>query len=243
MTAPDTPLVVVTAVAAETRAVLAALRQVRRLTVPKRRAWQAEIAGRTVQVVQAGVGWERAGAALQAMPGPHGVVLSVGFAGALVPGPMAGDVVLPTTIVWENAAGCERYPVPTDAWESARTQLPVDDARRALHGPLLSSATIVASTVDKRDAASRTGAVAVEMEAAGLIAAARGADVVALRVILDGAEVSLEGLPPDLDSSWRARAQLLGRPGAWATVVALARQIPTVSRVLTRVVGAVLPRL
>jgi nucleoside phosphorylase len=243
MTERDAPIVVVTAVATETRAVLKTLRRVRRLIIPQRRAWQAEIAGRSVRVVQAGIGWERARTALQAMPGPHGLVLSVGFAGALVPGSVAGDVVLPTTIVWESAAGTERYLVPTAAWEAARTQLPVDDAERTLHGPILSSPTIVASALAKREAARRTGAVAVEMEAAGLIAAARGVDVVALRVILDGVDVSLEALPPELDSSWRSRAQLIGRPAAWVPVLALARKIPTASRALTRVLGAVLPRL
>ena len=243
MSTTPSPLIVVTAVATETRAVLAALRRVRRFTLPRLRAWQGEAAGRAVHVVQAGVGWERAGAALRAFPPSRTIVVSVGFAGGLVDGAGAGEVVLPTTIVSEHPSGLERYTVPAAVWESARAHLPAGDARRALHGPLLSSPTILASTVDKRAAAARTGAVAVEMEAAGLIAAAGGADVLALRVILDGADVSLSGLPPDLDSSWRARAQLLGRPAAWATVVALARQIPAAGRVLTRALATVLPAL
>lgn len=243
MSAPTPPLVVVTAVAAETRAVLAALRRVRRFAAPKLRAWDGEASGRAVRVVQAGIGWERAGAALRALPRPWPVVVSVGFAGALIDGVEVGDVVLPSTIVSEHPNGLERYAVPTAAWESARNHLPADDGRRPLHGPLLSSRTVVASTVDKHAAAVRTGAVAVEMEAAGLITSAGDAGVLALRVILDGADVSLAELPPDLDSSWRARAQLLGRPAAWGTVVALARQIPTAARALTRTLGPVLPAL
>jgi nucleoside phosphorylase len=235
--------VVVTAVAAETRAVLAALRRVQRFPVPKLRAWEGEAGGRAVRVVQAGVGWERAGVALRALPSPWAIVVSVGFAGALIDGVATGDVVLPTTIVSEHPSGVERYAVPTALWESARAGVPADQEPRALHGLLLSSPTVVASPGDKRAAAARTGAVAVEMEAAGLIAAAGGVDVLALRVILDGADLSLAGLPPDLDSSWRARAQLIGRPAAWATVVTLARQIPAASRALTRVLRTVLPSL
>jgi len=240
----DAPLIV-TAVAAETRAVLAAVRRARRIALPGFRAWSADASGRAIRIVQAGIGPTRARAALHAMVGRPRLVLSVGFAGGLTPGARPGDVVLPTTIVWDEPAGIRRHVVPPDTWRMVRARLPSASAARLLDGALVSSAVILASPEEKRAAGSRFGAVAVEMEAAGLIdpASARGASVVALRVVLDSLEVSLAGLPPNLDSSWTARAQLLTRPELWSRVVALARTVPAAGRVLTDTLAAVLPAL
>ncbi len=239
------PLVVVTAVGAETRAVLAAVRRARRIAVPGLRAWQAEIEGRRIELVQAGIGPARARTALEALTGPHGLVLSVGFAGALVAGPAPGDVVLPTAIVWDEDGTVRRDPVPVDLWTSAKAHLPPALAARALHGALLSSPAVVASPAAKAAAARRFEAVAVEMEAAALlhVARTRGIAVLPLRAILDTADVSLADLPPDLDASWRASAQLLRRPAAWPGVLALAREIPRATRTLTAVLRRVLPAL
>lgn len=235
------PLLVVTAVAAETRAVLAAVRQARRIAVPGFRAWEGESGDRPVRVVQSGVGPARARAALAALDGPHALVLSVGFAGALIAGPAPGDIVLPTAVVWEDADQIRRYPVPVEHWTTANACLPSAFAGRVLHGALLSSPTIVASMEEKHAAGRRADAVAVEMEAAALItlASARGTEVLPLRVILDTADVSLAGLPANLDSSWRARAQLLARPVVWSRVLSLAREVPSAARNLTAALTAV----
>ena len=238
----DEPLLVVTAVAAETRAVLAAVRQARRIAVPGLRAWEAECGGRLVRLVQSGVGPARARAALAALDGPHALVLSVGFAGGLIAGPAPGDVVLPTAVVWEDDDQIHRYPVPLEHWTAANACLPSALADRVLHGALLSSPTIVASTEEKHAAGRRADAVAVEMEAAALITLARerGTEVLPLRVILDTADVSLAWLPANLDSSWRARAQLLARPVVWGRVLSLAREVPFAARNLTAALAAVL---
>jgi nucleoside phosphorylase len=179
------------------------------------------------------------------VPVPYDLIVSIGFAGALVTGAMPGDVVLPDTVVWEDDYGLQRYGVPPDPWRTARARLPDSLAARHLPGPLLSSPVVVASPDAKRAAASRFGAVAVEMEAAALVGVARerGVALLVLRAILDTVDVSLEGLPPDLDSSWRARAQLVGRPGAWPGVLTLTRHIPHVTRTLTLATASVLSAL
>lgn len=238
-------LVVVTAVNAETRAVLAASTRPQRVALPGLRAWDVRVGGRPVTLVQAGIGPERAHAALTAVPVPHGLVVSIGFAGALIPTAVPGDLILPDTVVWEDESGRQRYAVPVAALEAARGSLPEDLRLRILHGPVLSSSIVVASPSAKRAAAGRFGAVAVEMEAAGLVGVAcgRGVGVLVLRAILDTADVSLEGLPSDSDSSWRARAQLLSRPGTWPGVLTVARHIPRVARALTQAAAAVLPSL
>jgi nucleoside phosphorylase len=240
----DAPLIV-TAVASETRAVLAAVRRARRIAAPGFRAWSAEADGRAIRIVQAGIGPARARAALHAIPGRPPFVVSVGFAGGLTSGSRPGDVVLPTTVVWSEPTGIRRYAVPKETWQAMRARVPSAAAARLLDGALFSSDVILASPEEKRTAGVRFEAVAVEMEAAGLIDAAadRGASVVPLRVVLDGVDVSLADLPPNLDTSWAARAQLLARPDLWGRVLALARTVPEVARVLTATLAAVLPAL
>lgn len=236
------PLVVVTAVAPESRAVLRTLRQPTRLRLPGFRAWRGTVDNRPVIVMQSGIGPERARAALTALSEPCAFVVSAGFAGALVDGVAAGDVVLPETIVWWSGAELARYTVPTGPWQSARAAMPQRLATRTVHGPLLSSATVLASVTDKRDAARRFGAAAVEMEVAGLLEVAlqRNVGVLALRTILDAADVSLEGLPANLDSSWAARARLIGMPHVWSRVAALTRQVSVASTALADATNAAL---
>jgi adenosylhomocysteine nucleosidase len=236
---------VVTAVKAETRAVLAALTRPTRIAFSGIRAWGGQAGGRSVTLIQAGIGPVRARAALLAVTIPHRLVISIGFAGALVMDASPGDIVLPDTVVWEDGAGLRRYTVPAGVWRTAKSGLPADLAIRTLQGPLLSSPVVVATPAAKRAAALRCGAVAVEMETAALVAIAseRGVDVLVLRAILDTVDISLEGLPPDLDSSWVACARLVARPGAWPGVLNLTRRIPHVARALTRATAAVLSAL
>lgn len=241
----DDALLIVTAVAAETRAVLAAVRGARRIAAPGFRAWSADAAGSRVRIVQAGIGPTRAVAALDTMGGRPPLVLSVGFAGGLTADARCGDLVLPTSVVWDEQVGIRRYTVPREPWQQARARLPGAAAARALDGPLLSSPVVLASPDEKRAAATRFQAVAVEMEAAGLIgpAAARDTRVLPLRVILDPVDLSLADLPANLETSWAARARLLARPDLWSRVVGLARTVPAAGRVLTEALAAVLPVL
>lgn len=241
MSAPSPPRVVVTAVHAETRAVLAGLRKLHRIPTPGFRAWEGETSRGPIRVVQAGIGPERARLALASLPTPHGLVLCVGFAGGLTDG-APGDVVLPTHVVWSRGSTLDRYDVPTAIWEGAARALATGSSGRVLHGPLLSSSTVLASPRDKRAAHRKTGAVAVEMETAGLLSVAieRGVAVLPLRIVLDTADVSLESLPPDLEGSWPARIRLLGTPRAWPSVWSLVRHIPTATARLREALGIVL---
>jgi nucleoside phosphorylase len=235
-------LAVVTAVAPETRAVLRALTRPARMELAGFRAWRGTVGARSVMLVQGGIGPERACAALTALSTSPALVISAGFAGALVDGAAAGDVALPESIVWEAHGEHARYTVPTDSWQASRAALPSNVEARALFGVMLSSAAVVASIAAKREAATTFGASTVEMEAAGLIRAARRreVEVLVVRTILDTADVSLEGLPANLDSSWGARAQLIGMPHLWPRVAALARQVPHAANALHEAVVRVL---
>lgn len=233
----------ITAVKAETRAVLAALTRPTRTTVSGFPAWEGRAGAQIVTLVQSGIGPTRATAALAALPASPDLIVSLGFAGALTTELAPGDIVLPDTIVWEKSGGVERHTVPVAPWLRAHTHLVAAPTLRIHPGPLLSSPIVVASPERKRAAAARTGAIAVEMETAALVIGARerGIPVLALRVILDDVDLSLETLPADLDSSWAARARLVGRPAAWPVVARLAREIPPATRALTRAVRIVFP--
>lgn len=235
-------LVVVTAVAPETRAVLRALQRPARIELPGFRAWHGTVSGRSVTLVQSGIGPDRARTALTALSTSPALVVSAGFAGALVDGAAPGDVVLPESIVWESRGEQAHYRVPVKPWQTSRAALPPNVEARALFGAILSSPVVVASIAAKREAATTFGASAVEMEAVGLVAAARerAVEVLVVRTILDTADVSLEGLPANLDSSWGARARLVGMPHVWPRVAALARQVPFAANALRVAVTAVL---
>lgn len=239
-------IVVVTAVRAETRAVLATLSRVARVrgTGPERR-WETRIGDRPVTIVEAGIGPARAAAALRATIAAGDLVVSSGFAGALVDDAAAGDLVVPTTIVWDRGPDLERYAVPRPLLDVAERALATAGPRRAAPDVLFSSPTVIATPEAKRATATRTGAVAVEMEAAGLVAVAREwhVPVLAVRVVLDGTDVSLAHVPPDLDSSWAARARLVARPAAWPGVLTLVRHLPAATRSLGGALRLILPAL
>lgn len=238
-------LVVVTAVRAETRAVLAALTRPVRVPIAGPPRWEGWAGTRPVTVVQAGIGPARAGAAMRQAVGAGEMVVSIGFAGALVETAAPGDLVLPGTIVWEEQGTVRGYEVPAPTLAAAAAQVPAELGARALRGALWSSPVVIDTPAAKRAAARRLGAVAVEMETAALIAVAteRGGTVVALKAILDTVDVALDALPSDLDVSWAARARLLTRPKAWPGVIALARHVPRAARTLTRAAAAILPAL
>jgi hypothetical protein len=103
----------------------------------------------------------------------------------------------------------------------------------------------LAAVAAKRRAAERHAAVAVEMEAAALAAHAveRGVAFLALRAILDPADLSLEGLPPGLTASWAARARLVTMPGVWPLLATLRRHVAVATTALTRGARVVLPAL
>ncbi len=238
-------IVAVTALRFETRAVLAALTRVRRAR-PARRlpTWEGEAGAHRVTVVQGGVGPIAARRATADLPRCD-VLVSLGFAGALAPGLAAGDVVLPGEILWEEDGELRRYRVASGVLHAASAALGSDARLRIVGGDLLSSPVVIASSAAKRAEAERLGATAVEMEAAPLaaFAEARAIPFVALRVILDSAELSLEALPPGVSTSWASRVRLVTRPAAWSLVAELRRHLGVAAPVLTKAARSALAAL
>jgi adenosylhomocysteine nucleosidase len=235
---------IVTALRVESRAVLSALHRPRRVARAERPTWRGAAGAHEITLLQAGVGPRAVREIVRLLP-PTDVLVSIGFAGALTPALVAGDIVLPTAIVWEDEAGVERYVVPVAPRAAVATALAAEWGRVMAVGDLFSSPTVLAAASAKRVAAERHGAVAVEMEAAVLAAHARahGVAFLALRAILDAADLSLEGLPPNLEVSWAARARLLTMPAVWPLVATLRQGVAVATTALTRSARVALPAL
>jgi nucleoside phosphorylase len=175
----------------ESKAVRHAIGGLQRITAPFP-AWR----GNALTLVECGVGPERA-ARITSWLGEVDEVWLVGVAGGLVEGLETGDVLLADSII----AGSERLPCEAGAELRAR----LGEGVRV--GPLLSSARALIPPEEKRAAAARTGALAVEMEAAPLArwAAGRGVRFVHLRVILDPVDSTLYGTEEAGDGRGRFR--------------------------------------
>jgi nucleoside phosphorylase len=236
-------IVVVTAVRTESRAVVRTLSEPRRVRHLSRPMWQGEAGTNQVIVVQGGVGREAARSAVLECGGRYDAVVSLGFAGALTADLEPGDLVLPATVVWEEEGSVRRYQVPAGLLGTALDALPDPVRRRTAVGTLFSSPVVLASAMAKRQAAQRHAAVAVEMEAAALASYAsdRGLAFLALRAVLDPADLSLERLPSGIESSWKSRARLAVTPGAWGLVRTLSRHAAVASATLAEAAAAVLP--
>ena len=237
-------IVVVTAVRPETRAALAALSGVRRVRGAERSRWRGYAGAHEVEVVQTGIGGAGAARALDRLELFVDLVVSLGFAGALRKGPIAGDLVLPEAVVRADGSA-ERIaiaPVLVAALAVAGADVPGGNTVR---GTLLTVPAMLATPAEKEAAGGRFNAVAVEMECADVAryAADRGVRFLPLRVILDPLELSLAGLPPDLDASWRARTRAALAPGTWPLLAVLARHAARAGATLTTVARRLFPAL
>jgi nucleoside phosphorylase len=240
-----TRLAVVTAVRPETRAVLDALVRVERVRGAACPTWTGSAGGARVTLVEGGVGRACAARAAATLTSEPALLISCGFAGALRGDLMAGTPTICDRVVWETEGRAGSYDVDAALLARVRSALPRDLMPAPVGGTLLSSAVVLAAVTAKTNAGRTHQAVAVEMEAAPLAEHARttGIDFLPLRVILDPIDLSLEGLPPGIGSSWLARTRLLARPGVWPTVVALRGYAAIATAMLTRTSKAILTAL
>lgn len=176
-------------------------------------------------VVCAGTGRRRAYEAAKASVEKFspGVVISIGFAGSCVAELAPGSVVVPARVV-----------VPATG----------EEFKCAFGSGTVVSLDEVAGVTAKREARGPYGALAVEMEAAGVAKAAaeHGTDFAAIKVISDGAEDEMEFLAafvtPEGFATRRFLAHVALRPRMWARVAALQRNSKLAAAALERAVGA-----
>lgn len=175
-------------------------------------------------LICAGTGRERAYTAAKAFIEKFSprVMISVGFAGACVPELQPGAVVVPSRLV-EAASG---------------SVLPCAFGR----GTVV-TLNEVGGKAAKQEALARFGALAVEMEAAGVATAAAecGREFVAIKAISDGAEEDLDFLSgfvtPEGFATGRFVAHIAVRPKLWRRVAELNRNSLLAATALEMSVG------
>lgn len=180
--------------------------------------------GQQAALICAGTGVERAYTAAKAFIEKFSprVMVSIGFAGSCVRELGPGAVVVPSKLV--DVANARVFPC-------------------AFGSGTLVTLKEVAGTAAKQEAFTRWGALAVEMEAAGVAAAAVecGKEFVAIKAISDGAEEELDFLSSFVTAegfeTGRFVAHIAMRPRLWRRVAELHRNSILAAAALERAVG------
>jgi len=146
-------------------------------------------------------------------------LVSFGLAGGLARGLAPGTAIVADRVVGDDAG-----------WRLLGTTALADELG-ARTGTLWAATTPLLSPTDKRDAAARSGAIAVDMESAHVLATARrhGLPALVVRVVADPAERALPRLaasaarPDGTLDPWATAAALLRYPADWPLVALSAR--------------------
>lgn len=187
------PIVIFTALAWESAAVRAVLQNIQR---EEERVWRGRAGNREVLVVTGGIGPRRTQQTVERFAHlPFSAVLSVGCAGALIPGLSCGQLVLAADVCRPDPADevrLRRYAVDPRLLVHARTAAQTAQILVA-DGSLFTSAKVLYTPEEKALRGQETRTIAVEMESAvhAAFAAERALPFLALRVILDGVDMRL----------------------------------------------------
>jgi adenosylhomocysteine nucleosidase len=186
--------------------------------------------GGALEVVCIGVGGAYLKERLAGGPAPT-LVVSAGACGALAPDLASGDLVVPETVI-----------APTGA------RHPTDSGPGLIRaGALLTVAALVETSAEKARLWVATGALAVDMESATILAwaRARGLPAVVVRGVADTAR---QTVPADLAAlvepgggvrAGRALRVALGRPRAVADAVALGRGTAAALKTVAAALGTI----
>jgi adenosylhomocysteine nucleosidase len=187
------PLALMVAMAQERRTLQRRLDSVRQQRLDGFPLVVGHLAGQAVVLVQSGIGRDRARRALLAVSHlwPLRAVWSLGFAGGLVDGIIPGDLVCPAAVLSDDG-GVDQPLVTSRALADLCAALAAGGIR-AHNGLLLTVDDPLRTPQMKRAAHQRTGAVAVDMEAAGVARASLelGVPWLAIKAVVDAVEEPL----------------------------------------------------
>lgn len=229
----------------ECQPVLSLLRQARRERITGTTAWAGSIPPREVWVVRTGIGPDRARSAAEAMTamGPFDLCVSTGCAGSLSPALGCGALTLATAVI--GAQGDERLDADREVVERFRG-IAERAGLAAAAGTVLCCPTVLGTAAEKRAAAARTGALAVEMEGLPIAAwAARtGSRFASVRAVLDEAETDLRDAGAFVDPGrgtvrrLALAAHLARHPGSVRPLREMQRMVRTAQATLARFFAA-----
>ena len=218
---------------------------------PGRHLFAGQCGQREVLLLQTGMGRQRAGAAAEYLLGryPVGILISLGFAGALRGDLGVGDLVLCQRLLTTNpsdGAACH-----SDADLLAQAARAATEAQcRWVTGDSLTADGLAADPREKLALGETSGAASVDMETYWLAraAAARRIPFLAVRAISDTLP---QKLPPferlvDADGVWRsakATSYLLAHPAELAALPTMYRNARRAQMSLTRALCALTTNL
>lgn len=213
------------------------MRRVSRQSIGRWKTWRADTSAGEVWLVRTGVGSGRAGEAAAAIADQGGfdLFLSAGCAGALAGELRSGDLVVASA-----AVGNGLHFDADAAFQARAGEICTQRRLPWCSGTMLTSPTVLTSVAARREAASRSGAIAVEMEAAGIaqVASQRGIAFAQVRSVLDTADMELHESGDFMDpESGRLRPLdalrfVATHPGAASHLLALRRMMVAAERAL-----------
>lgn len=221
----------------------------RRIEIDGVSCFTSRYAGRAYWLVLTGIGPQAAAAAAGTILNEHraALVISAGFAGALVPTAAIGDVIVATSIVsWKFEAAWNQAGPSMACEESVQraVQASASQIGVAVHsGPMISLPLVVCRAVEKQTLSRVTGAIALDMESAaiGEVAQSLGVPFAVLRTISDMAG---EDLPLDFNvflKPWgwmRGIADMIMTPSSFKGLIRLRRQSRLAAERLTATCAA-----
>jgi uridine phosphorylase len=181
---------------------------------------------------------------------PCAAIISVGCAGALIPGLTAGQLILASDVrMLSTEARLDRFPVDPGLLAYARTAA-AHAAVPIAEGSLFTSVKVLFTPEDKAQQREVTGAIAVEMESGvhASFATARGLPFLVLRVILDPVGMAIpviKGLttPEGSVRLFKAMSHVVSHPHHLPALFALNRSRAVAAQTLSRLCRALFPLL
>ena len=229
----------------ECRPVLRQMRQVSRERAGDFTVWRGVTSRHEVLLVKTGMGIKQAEAAARAICDRRqfALFMSTGCAGALAADLAPGDVAVATAVVGSDSREhFDTHPVHRERAQRAAERA----ALRVVRGRVLCSPQALGTAEDKRAAAARHGALAVEMECTSIAAAAaeRGIPFVSVRAVLDTAGTELRHAGRFIEPQTGAvkplalAGYLATHPGAVADLLAMQRMMRAAQTSLERFFAA-----
>ena len=190
------PIVIFTALAWESAAVRSVLRQVRQEGQGVWRGASGGAGNRDVMVVTGGIGPRRTRETVdQYMDTPLSAVISVGCAGALIPGPTTGQLVLAPAVrmyAEQETRALITFNIDELLLQAARNAA-VQSGVATAQGAIFTSRRVLFTPQEKEERGRETDCIAVEMESGvhAAFAAERRLPFLVLRVVLDSVDMAI----------------------------------------------------
>jgi len=247
------PIGVFTALAWESAAVRSVLRQVRR---EGEGLWRGSTGRHDVIIVTGGIGPRQTRQTVeQFVATPLTAVFSVGCAGALIPGPTTGQLILAPAVRMyaekqeEQEERLGTFPVHPDLLDAARTAATHAGVEMA-EGSIFTSRRVLFSPEEKQKRGRETDCIAVEMESGvhAEFAAKRELPFLVLRVILDSVDMTIPPMkgvttPDGKIQLTRALTHVLTHPQHLPFLLRLKRCRAGTAEAIARICRALFPLL